>query len=419
MDIAAYFNFKNIALFLAVKSGTPAEYMQQELNIDKEGRTCYHTLCYRGNYEMLVTLLNYERVCLKKVIADELNQIKKRYRFKNLDIKHGHLVSTVYHDSETVRNHADFNMRANGLFERYTNMIIERYRQILLQADQNGRGPLHYAAMSKFTKSYRTLFALLEIDISVEPEYDTFLKNYFEIGSLDNPEGRTPFDPRKSASVIKDFEHLLKPTEFKNILKNFKTNIKSLTKEALNLQDTNSYTPLHIASYYGDFKASRYMVDMGADPVHINYRERPLEVSKDKFARNVLQNLNDAASESNHQDLKYLVNCGELIDERMSITGTAPIHKAVLSTEPQKSVALNTIITDCNANLDTLDSNGWTALHHAAFNGDLDSATTLIAKNASVSAYSNLGKTALHFAAMRNHTEVIRLLLKNKAVLEA
>jgi len=117
--------------------------------------------------------------------------------------------------------------------------------------------------------------------------------------------------------------------------------------------------------------------------------------------------------------VKYLVNCGELIDERMSITGTAPIHKVVLSTEPQKSVALNTIITDCNANLDTLDSNGWTALHHAAFNGDLDSAATLITKGASVSAYSNLGKTALHFAAMKNHTDVIRLLLKNKAIMEA
>ena len=42
------------------------------------------------------------------------------------------------------------------------------------------------------------------------------------------------------------------------------------------------------------------MVSKGADPVHANYRERPLEVSRDKFSRNVLQNLNDAANESNH-----------------------------------------------------------------------------------------------------------------------
>ena len=117
--------------------------------------------------------------------------------------------------------------------------------------------------------------------------------------------------------------------------------------------------------------------------------------------------------------MKYLVNCGEFIDDRQSITGEAPIHKAVLSSEPQKGVALNTIIIDCNANLNTLDSNGWTALHHASYNGDLDSATTLLAKGAQVGAFSNLGKTALHFAAMRNHTDVIRLLIKNKAQLEA
>ena len=40
-------------------------------------------------------------------------------------------------------------------------------------------------------------------------------------------------------------------------------------------------------------------------------------------------------------------------------------------------------------------------------------------KGAQVGAYSNLGKTALHFASMRNHTNVINLLIKNKASLEA
>lgn len=114
-----------------------------------------------------------------------------------------------------------------------------------------------------------------------------------------------------------------------------------------------------------------------------------------------------------------MVNCGELIDNSISTTGEAPIHKAVLSSEPQKGVALNTIITDCNANLDTLDSNGWTALHHASYNGDIISAKTLLTKGAKVGAYSNLGKTALHFAAMRNHTDLIRLLIQNKAMLEA
>ena len=68
---------------------------------------------------------------------------------------------------------------------------------------------------------------------------------------------------------------------------------------------------MHIASYFGDFKSSRLMVDMGADSVNRSFNKRPLEVSKDKFARGVLQTLNDAAEDSNYQDIKYLVNCGE------------------------------------------------------------------------------------------------------------
>jgi len=52
--------------------------------------------------------------------------------------------------------------------------------------------------------------------------------------------------------------------------------------------DINGHTPLHIASYFGDFKSARYMVDLGATPMSENYQTRPLEVSKDKFARSVL-----------------------------------------------------------------------------------------------------------------------------------
>ena len=58
------------------------------------------------------------------------------------------------------------------------------------------------------------------------------------------------------------------------------------------------------------------MVDMGADSVNKSFNKRPLEVSKDKFARGVLQTLNDAAEDSNFQDIKYLVNCGEQIDKK-------------------------------------------------------------------------------------------------------
>jgi len=88
-----------------------------------------------------------------------------------------------------------------------------------------------------------------------------------------------------------------------------------------------------VASYFGDFKASRLLVKKGAEPTSAAFAERPLNVSKDKYTRDVLQNLNQAAVMANSQDIKYLVNCGNKIDSRSSIFNEAPIHKAVLSSE--------------------------------------------------------------------------------------
>ena len=111
-------------------------------------------------------------------------------------------------------------------------------------------------------------------------------------------------------------------------------------------------------------------------------------VSKDKFSRSVITNLNDAATGGKFDDVKYLVNCGEAIDRKQMITMEAPIHKAVLSTDARKKTALQTII-DCRADMDILDSNGWTALHHAAYNGDIDSSYILLDNGATVDEFSN------------------------------
>lgn len=118
------------------------------------------------------------------------------------------------------------------------------------------------------------------------------------------------------------------------------------------------------------------------------------------------------------KDIHYLVNCGEKIDKRSSIFGEAPIHKAVLSFEGQKNEALGTIVRECLANVNNIDSNGWTPLHHAAYIGDLDSATLLIENGAKVNSYSNQQRTPLHLAALNDHVELIAVLLKNMAELE-
>ena len=99
--------------------------------------------------------------------------------------------------------------------------------------------------------------------------------------------------------------------------------------------------------------------------------------------------MNKAATQAASKDIRYLVNCGDKIDTRMSIFGEAPIHKAVLSDEEEKQGALGAIISECHANVNNLDSNGWTPLHHASNIGDYDSAAMLIQNGAKVNSYSN------------------------------
>ena len=56
-------------------------------------------------------------------------------------------------------------------------------------------------------------------------------------------------------------------------------------------------------------------------------------------------------------------------------------------------------IYESNANINITDSNGWTALHHASFNGDLGSVESLLGAKAKINAFSNQFKTPLHLAS--------------------
>jgi len=53
-----------------------------------------------------------------------------------------------------------------------------------------------------------------------------------------------------------------------------------------------------------------------------------------------------------------------------------------------------------NADIDIIDLNGWTALHNAAFNGDINSLNLHKNAGAFLSAFSNQFKTPLHLAAL-------------------
>ena len=70
MDLACFLGFKNIALYLITKMGNPQVVIKQEINIDNSGRNAYHNLCFKGNFDCMIALLNIERVYLKKILFD-------------------------------------------------------------------------------------------------------------------------------------------------------------------------------------------------------------------------------------------------------------------------------------------------------------------------------------------------------------
>ena len=99
------------------KMGNPQDVITQEINLDKDARNAYHSMCYRGNFECLLAVMNLERVYLKKTLFDQLLREKNTYRFKNMDVKHGALNVSIYKDAELVKRFEDFIIRVQNLFE--------------------------------------------------------------------------------------------------------------------------------------------------------------------------------------------------------------------------------------------------------------------------------------------------------------
>jgi len=214
---------------------------------------------------------------------------------KTMDIKHGELNKTIAHDADTIKRHREFDLRLQALLEQYVTDVLGRYREILTQQDNiMKRNPIHYGAMNKFTRSQKTLETMLDIDMDRCPGFDQFLPLFFQVQGFEM--GDEVFDPRKSSEVLKEFRQLMNPRDYNQICSEFKQQVKLLLREVLNQQDVNYHSPLHIASYFGSFQAARTIVKLGCEPHSAAFPQNALEIGKDKYTRQVLQNLNKAAS---------------------------------------------------------------------------------------------------------------------------
>jgi hypothetical protein len=87
----------------------------------------------------------------------------KDFKLKASNIDHGALVATTFFSSEVKARIGDFNTRVASLFESYGEAIKRRYEEMILKVDKFNRNSLHYAAMSAFTKSFKTVEQFLDV----------------------------------------------------------------------------------------------------------------------------------------------------------------------------------------------------------------------------------------------------------------
>ena len=164
-------------------------------------------------------------------------------------------------------------------------------------------------------------------------------------------------------------------------------------------------SPLHFAAFYNRIVFARKIIAKGANLNQMNYLGATA--------------LTTAIEKGHTLIVRILINSPGIDLSIVDKQGVSILHKAVSTGNAE---ILNFIIKNMNGKLSInccTNYDNLTALHQAAYNGQLPMVKILVNAGADVNAKTNTNTTPLHLAAIKNHEKVIKYLIKSYANVDA
>ncbi|CAD8132274.1 unnamed protein product [Paramecium pentaurelia] len=402
---ACYYNFKNIVMYLLVKGADP-------FLTSKSGFNVFHVCAQRGHFECLQILFQMFRHRQNILKWEELKITMKKYQFKKSDSQKGQLINADKHLKQVQQRFQQFQTIVSEQYQQFLDQNLQYFNRVNATIDQFQRNPIHYGSLSKYTKCFQCIKQLAQFDFESQGWdlfYDIFMEIQLLVQTSDNK-----IDPRQYKNYREMICNFLNQQLLQQKQTNFMSNIKKLQKEIVNQQDRDGYTPMHLASFAGDFAAIQFMLQLGADPkIKCKRKIRtPLEYASNDSVRKYLMDLNNAVKEGDDKSFTLLVNCGQRVNGKSTIYGITPVHKAIEQTHKSSNKTMLNKVLEMDADVNVIDTNGWTPLHHAAFYGELWAISTLIERGAYQQISSNKGYYPIHVAALNNQAMAVQLLIE-------
>lgn len=202
------------------------------------------------------------------------------------------------------------------------------------------------------------------------------------------------------------------------------TEIKNLLKADPSLakgEPSASHPPLHLVAAQGRKDIAELLIQNGADVnakrpfgAFLTHSYTALHVAAARGHKDIVELLLKNGADINARNLEAAAYRGD----NWAMT---PMHSAVIG----GNISIVKALSDKNARADETNYGGLRPLYYAADKGDTNIVALLLKNNADINAKAGknfttrLGQTALHAAARKGHLDVVKLLIENRADMEA